>query len=111
MPIPDGVEVMELEGKWLVPGFIDTHMHFWESGRTWTSPVFQIDLQGYVSYEEETAFMKERVPYTLEEGKRADILILNENPLESIKNFIKIDQVFINGELIDRAVLEENTCN
>ncbi len=44
----------------------------------------------------------------LEKGKQADILIMNENPLESIKNFINIDQVFIKGELVNRTELEEN---
>jgi imidazolonepropionase-like amidohydrolase len=40
---------------------------------------------------------------TIEAGKRADLLLLNANPLEDVKNFRKIDQVMLNGEWIDRG--------
>ena len=29
--IPTGAKVMDLEGKYLVPGFVDTHAHMWPS--------------------------------------------------------------------------------
>ncbi len=40
---------------------------------------------------------------TIEAGKRADLLLLNANPLEDVKNFRKIDQVMLNGEWMDRG--------
>src|SRR5882724_2785885 len=40
---------------------------------------------------------------TIEAGKRADLLLLNANPLEDVKNFRKIDQVMLNGEWMDRT--------
>jgi len=43
---------------------------------------------------------------TIEAGKRADLLLLNANPLEDVRNFRKIDQVMLNGEWIDRSSLK-----
>ena len=40
---------------------------------------------------------------TIEAGKRADLLLLNANPLEDVRNFRKIDQLMLNGEWIERA--------
>ncbi len=43
---------------------------------------------------------------TIEAGKRADLLLLNANPLEDVRNFRKIDQVMLEGEWVDRAKLK-----
>src|SRR5260370_19584836 len=43
---------------------------------------------------------------TIEAGKRADMLLLNANPLEDVANFRKIDQVMLAGEWVDRANLK-----
>jgi imidazolonepropionase-like amidohydrolase len=43
---------------------------------------------------------------TIEAGKRADLLLLNANPLEDVRNFRKIDQLMLDGEWIDRARLK-----
>lgn len=42
---------------------------------------------------------------TIEPGKRADLLLLNENPLLDIKNTRMIDGVIAKGRVIDRAAL------
>ena len=43
---------------------------------------------------------------TIEAGKRADLLLLNANPLEDVRNLRKIDQMMLDGEWIDRARLK-----
>jgi imidazolonepropionase-like amidohydrolase len=43
---------------------------------------------------------------TIEAGKRADLLLLNANPLEDVRNFRKIDQLMLDGEWVDRANLK-----
>ena len=45
----------------------------------------------------------------LEVGKIADLLVVNEDPLEDISNMRKIDQVMKEGKLIDRDKLPETS--
>jgi imidazolonepropionase-like amidohydrolase len=40
---------------------------------------------------------------TLEVGKNADILVLDANPLDDIKNTRKISQVIMRGAAVDRS--------
>ena len=62
--VPEDARVVDVVGKWLVPGLIDAHVHFMESGRIYTKPG-QIDLTHLVPYDEEVAWMQKRVPVTL----------------------------------------------
>ena len=62
--VPEGARIVDVAGKWLVPGLIDAHVHFMESGRIYTKPG-QIDLTHLVPYDEEVAWMQQRVPVTL----------------------------------------------
>jgi imidazolonepropionase-like amidohydrolase len=43
---------------------------------------------------------------TIEKGKRADLVLLDANPLESISNTRKIRSVVINGRYLSRADLD-----
>jgi imidazolonepropionase-like amidohydrolase len=42
---------------------------------------------------------------TIEPGKRADLLLLRENPLKSVAAYDSIDSIFLNGELLPRTSL------
>ena len=42
---------------------------------------------------------------TLAPGKRADLLVLDANPLDDITNTRRISQVFVNGRPVDRSAL------
>jgi imidazolonepropionase-like amidohydrolase len=44
---------------------------------------------------------------SLEPGKLADLIVLDANPLDDIKNSSKISQVMKNGRLYDAATLNE----
>jgi imidazolonepropionase-like amidohydrolase len=44
---------------------------------------------------------------TIEKGKRADLLLLDANPLEDIKNTQKIAGVVVAGKWLDRAALDK----
>jgi len=51
VPIPEGARVIEADGKWIIPGLIDTHIHFFQSGGLYTRPDI-IDLREVVPYED-----------------------------------------------------------
>jgi hypothetical protein len=36
--IPDYLEVVDVSGKWIVPGLIDAHIHYFQSGGLYTRP-------------------------------------------------------------------------
>ena len=44
---------------------------------------------------------------TVEEGRTADLIILDANPLEDIRNTQKIAAVIINGRFLDRVELDK----
>ena len=46
---------------------------------------------------------------TLEPGKIADLIVLSADPLEDIRNSRKIDEVWMNGERVNRAGLALST--
>ena len=50
--IPDYLPVVDLTGKWIVPGLIDAHIHYFQSGGLYTRPDV-IDLREWRSYETE----------------------------------------------------------
>ena len=44
---------------------------------------------------------------SLENGKLADLVVLNRNPLENIRNSETVQMVMLNGRLYDAATLNE----
>ncbi|WP_166038855.1 amidohydrolase family protein [Sphingosinicella sp. YJ22] len=61
--IPEGVQVIDSTGKWIVPGYIDSHVHFFQSGGLYTRPD-GIDLRRAVPYESEIAAIRGRLDET-----------------------------------------------
>jgi imidazolonepropionase-like amidohydrolase len=62
--IPRGSKIIDASGRWIIPGMIDAHVHFHETGRIYTAPG-ALDLTATVSYEDEIRWMKQRVPQML----------------------------------------------
>ncbi len=62
--IPAGAEIIDAEGKWIILGLIDSHVHFFQSGGLYTRPDV-IDLRKHVPYaEQELVQIRERLPDT-----------------------------------------------
>lgn len=62
--VPEGAQRVDLEGKWLIPGLIDAHVHFFQSGGLYTRPDV-IDLRHVLPYEEEMAAIRRSLDATL----------------------------------------------
>jgi cytosine/adenosine deaminase-related metal-dependent hydrolase len=62
--IPAAAQVIDARGKWIIPGLIDAHIHFFQSGGLYTRPDI-IDLRAERPYSQEMAWIRERIPQTL----------------------------------------------
>ena len=58
---PAGAKVIDAKGRWILPGYIDAHVHFFQTGGVYTRPD-AIDLTKVRPYAEEIAMMKRRLP-------------------------------------------------
>jgi len=63
VPLAKGLRIVDGRGRWVMPGLIDAHVHFFQSGGAYTRPDV-IDLRGHRSYEEEIAGVKRRLDAT-----------------------------------------------
>jgi imidazolonepropionase-like amidohydrolase len=63
LPIPAGAAVVDARGKWIVPGLIDAHVHFFQSGNLYTRPD-AADLRTAVPYAREVARNQARLAAT-----------------------------------------------
>jgi imidazolonepropionase-like amidohydrolase len=64
VPIPSEAVVTDLRGKWILPGLVDAHVHFFQSGGLYTRPDV-IDLRHVRPYDIEIATIRRLLPATL----------------------------------------------
>jgi imidazolonepropionase-like amidohydrolase len=57
-------QIVDCKGKFILPGYIDTHVHFFQSGDIYTRPD-AVDLTGIRSYKDEVAWVKRNLPDAL----------------------------------------------
>lgn len=63
--MPSGAQTVDARNKWIIPGLIDAHVHFSQSGGLYTRPDI-IDLRKWRPYEKEVEWIKGRLPFTFE---------------------------------------------
>src|SRR5262245_12826891 len=63
--IPNNAQMVDARGKWIIPGLIDAHVHFSQSGGLYTRPDI-IDLRARRPYAKEMEWIKQRLPFTFE---------------------------------------------
>lgn len=61
--LPQGATVIDGRGRYVVPGIVDAHVHFFQSGNLYTRPD-AIDLNAVVPYAQETARNQARLDTT-----------------------------------------------
>lgn len=54
---PKGAHIIDVKGEWVMPGLVDAHVHFFQTGGLYTRPD-AIDLRKYQPYEKETDWYK-----------------------------------------------------
>src|SRR2546428_4616578 len=62
-PVPAGAARIDGKGKWVVPGLIDSHVHFFQSGNLYTRPDVA-DFNTWMPYAKEVERNKARLPAT-----------------------------------------------
>ena len=70
--LPPGTEVIDGSGKWLSPGFVDAHVHFFQSGGLYARPD-AIDLRKYQPYDKELRFVHDNMDDLLDRYLAAGI--------------------------------------
>lgn len=58
VPVPEGARVVDVRGKWVLPGLVDAHIHLFQSGGLYARPDV-IDLRKLRSYDIERAWMRD----------------------------------------------------
>ncbi len=70
--IPDAAHIIEGKGKYAIPGLIDTHVHFFQSGGLYTRPDI-IDLRSRVPYQQELQRIRNELPETFRRYLRSGV--------------------------------------
>ena len=61
--VPPGATRIDGKGKWVIPGLVDSHVHFFQSGNLYTRPD-GADFNAWMPYEKEVQRNKARLPAT-----------------------------------------------
>lgn len=61
--VPREAQIVDATGKWVIPGLIDAHIHFFQSGGLYARPDL-IDLRTITPYKEEIEQVREQLPET-----------------------------------------------
>ena len=69
---PKDARLIDCKGKFILPGYIDTHVHFFQSGDLYTRPDV-VDLTKVRPYADEVAWIKKNLPDTFERYLRSGI--------------------------------------
>jgi cytosine/adenosine deaminase-related metal-dependent hydrolase len=72
LDIPNDARVIDCKGKFILPGYIDTHVHFFQSGDLFTRPD-AVDLTKIRPYADEMAWIKRNLPDTFQRYLRSGI--------------------------------------
>ena len=69
---PKDARIVDCKGKFILPGYIDTHVHFFQSGDLFTRPDV-VNLTKVRPYPKEVAWIKRNLPDTFERYLRSGI--------------------------------------
>lgn len=88
--------------KYTVPGFsVLTEMQLYKKAGLSNYAILQASTVNFANYFNDTTYG------TIEEGKLADFILLNENPLEDLNTLQNIEGVFYNFQFLNKTDLEK----
>jgi imidazolonepropionase-like amidohydrolase len=61
--VPAGAAVLDVTGRWVLPGLVDAHVHFFQSGGLYARPDI-VDLRAARPFDEEIRRVKAKLPET-----------------------------------------------
>ena len=70
--LPEDAEAIDASGQYVMPGLVDGHIHFFQSGGLYTRPDV-IDLRDVRPYEEELALIRDRIDDTFARYLRSGV--------------------------------------
>lgn len=70
--LPKGATIIDATGKWVMPGMVDAHVHFFQTGGLYTRPD-GLDLRKYKPYEREITWYKQHMEQQLRRYTAAGI--------------------------------------
>jgi len=90
--VPAGAREINGNGKWLMPGLVDAHIHFFQSGGLYARPD-AIDLRKQRPYEEEIAWVHQNMESMVRRYARAGITSVID--VGATTNFLKQRDSFV----------------
>ncbi|MFK7978386.1 MAG: amidohydrolase family protein, partial [Saprospiraceae bacterium] len=111
---PKGARIIDAKGKFILPGLVDAHIHFFQSGGLYTRPD-AIDLRKYVPYEEEIAWLKKEAGTIAKRYLQAGITTIvdvggpmyNYTIREALKDDKSSPSIYLTGPLVSTYQPEE----
>jgi len=92
---PHGAKIIRGKGKYIIPGLVDSHVHFFQSGGLYTRPDI-LDLRAFKPYDEEIAWTHRNMEDLLRRYTSAGITTVIDNG--STFSFLKQRDTFRNKE-------------
>ena len=93
LELPQGAKIIDARGKWVIPGLVDAHVHFFQSGNLYTRPDVA-DFNAIVPYAQEVARNKARLDATFKVWLAS-----------GVTGVVDIGGPFWNFDVRDRSVL------
>ena len=103
----EGIKLLlspDSSSRFIAPGFgVMEEIKLYQKAELSNFDILKATTVNFANYFNETKYG------TIEIGKNADFILLNENPLEKIETLEKIESVFCNGTLLNKKKLDELT--
>ena len=92
----DGTTVIDGNGKYAMPGMVDTHIHFFQTGSIYTRPD-ALDMTDVKSYEDELTFAMDMVPDSFQRYLRVGVTSIMDvgGPFSNFKVRDSITPIYI----------------